>query len=140
MRFVPFRPMHLLAIEPQAAQPVGLLKPDVGLVLQMMGEAWTALDGERPIACAGLLDQGEGRAAAWALFDCLGLACMAAIHRRVMRALERASYRRIETAVALDHPAGHRWAERLGFDEEGVMRRWFWNGADAVRYARVREG
>lgn len=140
MRFVPFRPMHLLALEPQSAQPVDRLGPDHALALHCAGRAWTGLIGERPVVCGGLIDQGEGRATAWTLLTDEALLHIRPLHREVRKVLDAAPYRRIETTVAVGHHAGRRWAEMLGFDEEGEMRRWFWNGRNAIRYARVREG
>lgn len=140
MRFVRFRPLHLLALDPQAAQPVERLGPEHALALHYAGQAWTGLVGDRPVAAAGLIDQGEGRATAWALLTDEALRHIRPLHREVLRVLDAAPYRRIETTVAVGHHAGRRWAEKLGFDEEGEMRRWFWDGRNAIRYARIREG
>jgi RimJ/RimL family protein N-acetyltransferase len=42
----------------------------------------------------------------------------------------------VDTAVAIDFPAAIRWAELLGFEREGVMRKYA-EGKDFYLYSQV---
>lgn len=84
-----------------------------------------------------------GMARAWASIsvDCDRWALLAAT-RQVRRAIDRAflrlSLRRMETTVRVDFRPGHRWAKALGFEYEGVMRRYGPDGTDHALYGQVR--
>lgn len=101
------------------------------------GQAWAAVDGTAPLALGGLSPQTDTRAVVWGvLSDSIG-ANMTLIHREVRRRLAVAAFERIEAHIALDHDEGHRWIRLLGFEQEGVMRKFF-QGRDFALYARVR--
>ena len=59
------------------------------------------------------------------------------IHRRVSDFLDRSDVDRIETGVRESFKAGHRWAKMLGFQAEGLMRRFGPDGSDYQMYARI---
>lgn len=98
-------------------------------------ESFAALDGERVIGVAGAMPQGNGRAVVWALLS--ADVPMLAAHRAVKRWLNACSIRRLETWVMVGHREGERWAEMLGFEREGRMRKFTDDGSDAWLYARV---
>jgi hypothetical protein len=51
--------------------------------------------------------------------------------------MELHPYKRIETSVATDFEQGHRWAQMLGFKNEGTMRCFTPQGMDCDLYARI---
>lgn len=58
--------------------------------------------------------------------------------RRVIEAvMEEYSLHRMEMAVKKDYPTGHRWAEALGFQAEGILRKYNSSKEDYVMYGRV---
>lgn len=102
--------------------------------------AYTALAGGRPVACIGVTTMWRGVGAAWAFLGQDAPRYWKTIHGGVIMFLRGAmcdgEFHRIQTAVRLDHAAGHRWAMRLGFRPEGVLRGYGPDLADFMAYAR----
>lgn len=131
MKIIPFRPEHLDELPGQYA-------PGHGVALAAAGPAYSAVDGNAVIACAGLMKQWDERAIAWAIMAAETGRHMLAITRAVKRGMALHPFRRIEAAVRADFEAGHRWMEMLGFSVEAPrMEAYTPDGADAVLYAKV---
>lgn len=114
---MPFELAHLDNIKLQPHQRDALTRlDDAGRAyLAVADQAFTMLDGDEVIGCAGIAEMWQGRAHAWALLsDNIGHRFVRA-HRAVIRFLRVSGYRRIEMVVDSDHPAALRWAEMLGF-------------------------
>lgn len=137
VRFTPDHLQRLLLQPSQAMMQATLADPSYGPSLAAAGPAYSAVDGDEVFACAGLIQQWQGRAIAWALISSEAGRHMLAIHRAVWRALDLHPFRRVETAVASDFEEGHRWARMLGFEREGRMRAYTPDGQDCDLYARV---
>lgn len=103
------------------------------------GPCWTALHEGRVLGVAGLGVHWEGRAEAWCLLAReVPTRLWPAIHRAALRGIEAAGFRRVEaTAKQGFEPAG-KWLRMLGFVPEGVMPAYGPDGADHMRWARVR--
>jgi hypothetical protein len=140
MRIEPFTPEHLhqLVLQPsQAILQPQLVAPAYGEMLAKSGPAYSALDGDEVLACLGVIPQWEGRAVAWGLVGRAAGRNFRSIHRGVSRFLDTCGFRRIETAVATHFEQGHRWAQLLGFKNEGTMSGYAPDGSDYDLYARV---
>ena len=141
MRIEPFRPRHLseLILQPHQRAWQGRVSAGHARVLGRQGQAWSGFGADgRPVACAGVLDRGEGRGLAWALLAAdLGPGGFVALHRAVSRGMAAMPYRRIEAHVAAGFAPGRRWARLLGFAFEGVMRGYLADGGDALLFARL---
>lgn len=102
--------------------------------------AYTVLAAGRPVACVGVAQMWRGVGVAWAFFGVDAPRYWKTIHSGVTIFLRGAlcdgEFHRIQTAVRLDHPAGHRWALRLGFEPEGVLRGYGPDRSDFIGYAR----
>lgn len=142
MKVVRFAPQHIRRLSLQPAQHylrAEILRPGYAEFIAQAGEAFTALDGDDVIACAGVAVQWEGRALAWALVGDIAGRQMLPLTRAIAGFLSQTPHRRIETAVDVDFAPGHRWARMLGFVCEGRMRAYLPTGADCDLYARVRD-
>lgn len=135
------RPAHVTEIHLQPAQQLvqAVLSPEYAeqLVAQP-GVAWAALLDGQTLACAGMTEVGPQRAIAWALFSEAALRHFGPIHRATRQILAEVPWRRVEMAVDAQHVAAIRWAERLGFAREGLMRAYTADGRDCFLYARVK--
>ena len=108
-----------------------------------LGVARTAYEGSKILGSAGVIKLWTGRAVAWALLS-------RHVHRREMLYITRwvlcilawceqdMELKRIETPVRCDFPQAHRWAEMLGFVNEGRMLRYNPDGTSSFLYARTR--
>lgn len=143
MNIVAFRPEHVRALELQQAQRYfagevsGL---EYGQVLASSGQAFTALDGDRVIACSGCVEIWDNRAMAWALVSKDAGRHMLGVHRAVSGFLSAAKWRRIEATVDVGFDAGMRWMALLGFHQETrePMRAYRPDGGDCYLFARVK--
>lgn len=153
---VAYHPSHLPEIHLQEMQQYFYDKVSdatYAVDLAFLGEAWTALSGNRVLGCAGFFEYWPGRAAVWAvLADNIGPA-MTTIHRRVLREIKARNYARLEAivlpALEVDEtgmvnlpslPVGHLWANMLGFKVEcPIMERYTPDGKNATLYVRMGE-
>jgi hypothetical protein len=98
-------------------------------------------DGERCIGAYGIVEMWPGVARAWALFSESLLkehATLLSLHvRRDLLRMDR--YNRIEATTGKEHFAGCRFLRWLGFQREGLMRRYTPAGNDTYLYAKVRD-
>lgn len=142
MNIIPYKAEHLDALLLQPAQE-GVRRyfgdPEYGKMLELPGHAFTAMEGDRVLAMAGVMPRWEGRAEAWALLSGDLKAHFLRIHCAIRRFLRETPIRRIETAVDANFPEGIAWAEALGFKNEGLMRRYTPEGRDCFRFARIKE-
>lgn len=92
----------------------------------------------RVIGIGGLVQYWPGRAAVWCfLRSDIPKAAWVPLTRAVRAALSALGIRRIEADVRADFWPAQRWAFRLGFVSEGLMRAYWSDGADYLRFARV---
>jgi hypothetical protein len=142
MHIEPFQPKHLERLVLQPSQTVfsKFFDAEYGPSLKSAGPCFTALDGDRVLACSGIVSQWHNRAIAWALISEDAGKNFIRIHKAVKRFLEGEQINRIEAYVDAGFDAGHRWIQMLGFEREGYMREFMPDGNDAVLYARLRNG
>lgn len=142
MHIVPFEAEHALRLTLQYAQAMvdsEQIKPAYAQALEHAGGGWTAIDDGEVIACAGMVEQWQGRALAWAMLSGdIGPMRFMRVSRAVRKALGMAQYRRIEMQVDADHPQAIRWAQMLGFEVESKMRAFLPDGRDAYMFVRIR--
>ncbi|MBP7622441.1 MAG: hypothetical protein KA763_00605 [Xanthomonadales bacterium] len=113
--------------------------PQYGRALEDVGNGYTAMVDGRPIACAGLAEQWEGRALAWALIGADAGPYFTGIVRGMRRALDMTPWRRIEAQVDAEFVEGLRLAHMLGFEVESKMRAFTSAGRDAFMFVRIRQ-
>ncbi len=148
IHFVDFKPEHAIGLRVQPGQ-----EAEGHDALSWSVEDWRAyacgaiealsaiLDGE----CIGVcflrrLWAGRGEFQLL-LGHRVGAIEMLAIHRKAKELLDvvaaKHGLRRIETVVRTSFEQGHRWAEMLGFDSEGLLRRYAPDGSDYTMYSRL---
>lgn len=106
------------------------------------GYSWTATVGTQILGAGGVVQIWEGVACCWLLSTPLVEKYKLFLHRTVrnviIKATENLNLHRIETAILTDHQVSQQWAERLGFINEGLMRKFDSKGNDYYRYALVK--
>jgi hypothetical protein len=140
MKLVPYKAEHLLALRIQEGQEDCLpyITPEHAFSLE--GEwAFTAMEGNTPLAVGGITELWQNRALAWTFIDERAGAHFVELHRIVKRVLALAPYRRVEAETPCDFEQGHRWLRMLGFQLEAErMRAYRVDGGDSALYARVK--
>lgn len=140
MEVVPFKAEHMRRLSLQKAQEGNLewMAPDHLDLMEALPHAFTLLDGDEVLVCAGVVEFWTGRAACWTfLSGNIGKRFLKA-HHLVKAALETFDYRRLECEVDCRFEAGHRWVKALGFKCEIEMAHgYFPDGSAATIYAKV---
>ena len=146
IRFVPYEAAHLAQVELQPAQARWrdqLFKEDYAKAMAVPGMAWTGLDGDRVVGCAGFYPQWEGRVIAWAVFGAVPRDAWMSIVRKVRKELRDCladhGRHRVEATVPYNFGNGCRFAHALGFKVEALMKHYGPDGSDHFLYAQVVE-
>lgn len=105
------------------------------------GLAHTFFIDEKPVAVFGGAFLNPRVFRAWALISDEVTRAPVEFFRKTRRMLllytAMHDLHRVEFSVRSDFATGKRFAEKLGFKSEGVMRKYGFDGADYVLYARV---
>lgn len=145
IEFVPYEPWHLEALDLQPMQSWWrdkLLAPGYaqGLANDM---AWTGFIDDRVVGCAGFAPQWEGRVIAWALFGRdvpkkAWASIVAKVRREFKNTLQSQGHKhRVEITVPATFGEAIRLANILGFEVEGLMKKYGPDGSDHLMYAKV---
>ena len=137
VKIVDFQPEHLLRLKIQERQTEVEQSLEYGKALMSAGPAWTGLDGERVVFCAGKAEQWAGRYVLWAILAKEAKRHMLQITRAVKRGmllLEDGA--RFEAIVQSDFEQGHRWASMVGMRWHHHEERFLPDGTDADIYVR----
>lgn len=132
MNIIAFKPEHAALIQLQTMQ----FGVSIDVADQITGPAWTGEVDGQPIICAGFMPIWEGRAFAWALLAQSAGRHMAAVHRAARERIRAARFRRLEAYVDPRYPQAARWVSMLGFQREGLLRRFTPAGEDMEIYCR----
>jgi hypothetical protein len=147
--FVPLKQFHVERLEPRVQASQRLFKLSLtpeAIAAMVAGPAQALLVDGEPVAAAGLIDEKEGRARAWALIGERDLSpalwgqIVAAMRAGIEQALHPQTgwAQRVYAETVYDWREGHRLLLHLGLSFEGMNRGAFPGGRHGVTYARVR--
>ena len=103
--------------------------------------AFTGMVNNKPIFAAGMKMIWGQVAEGWVIASSdmwkhpLGVA--KAIKKDFARVAKEHNIKRVQTAIRKDFTQGKRFAEWLGLENEGLMRKFGFDGTDQYRYARI---
>jgi hypothetical protein len=104
-------------------------------------EMRTVVINNMPAAIVGVYNPRDGYATTFAAITDLIQSEPIAFHKTVIALLGeqilKRKLRRVEITVKHDFEQGKKWAESLGFEQEGLLRKYGPNGEDYFMYARV---
>ena len=104
--------------------------------------AFTGLIDEEIVVCGGVLPYWKGVGEAWVVSSTLveryPIFFAKTVWRRLELIIEIMDLERVQTTIDAEHEVSMRWAERMGFVREGLMRKYI-AGRDFYRYALIRE-
>ena len=109
--------------------------------LEQTGLAYTCLINNEPIASAGMKLLWDGVAEGWVLATSKvwnhPLVIARAIKKNFARLAMEHKIHRVQTAVRAEFGIGIKFAKWLGLENEGLMKRYGFDGADHYRFARL---
>ena len=103
--------------------------------------AFTGMVNNKPIFAAGMKMIWGQVAEGWVIATSemwkhpLGVA--KAIKKDFARVAKENNITRVQSAIRKDFSEGQRFAEWLGLEKEGLMRKWGFDGSDQYMYARL---
>jgi hypothetical protein len=137
---VPYESWHLreLAKQPSQEHLAGFLDgSEAPEQVAQQGSCWSALSFGRPIACGGYSDLWPGRAEVWATLTDGAKPHAIRLTKAVRRSLDIHPAERIEATVLAAFEPGLRWIKMLGFEEEGLRKRYH-QGRDHVAFVLLK--
>jgi hypothetical protein len=118
-------------------------KPELIAKRFTRGPAYTIVASEGLVASGGILPLWKGVGEAWVvtseLVDTYPLLFAKTVWRKLYEIINGNGIERVQTTIHKDFIVSQKWAERMGFKNEGLMRKYL-GGEDYYRYALVREG
>ena len=109
--------------------------------LEQQGMAFTGMVNNQPIFAAGMKKIWDGVAEGWVLATKEvwnhPLLVAKAIKKDFAKVAKQHNIRRVQTAVRSEFGIGIRFAKWLGLENEGLMKRYGFDGADHYRFARI---
>ena len=106
-----------------------------------VGFGWTFKKQGKPVGCGGFVDIGQGIGMAWVMATDEvrghGLRVCRFTRMAIGIAFEEMGWHRIQAAVRCDRPEYQQWAELMGFQREGRLRKAAPDKTDLYLYARV---
>jgi len=109
--------------------------------LEQNNLAFTGIVNYQPIFAAGMKMVWGRVAEGWVIATSEiwknPLAVARAIKKDFARVAREHNIERVQTAIRKDFKQGQRFAEWLGLENEGLMRKFGFDGTDQYRYARI---
>ena len=102
------------------------------------GNSFSGVVDNNVIACGGIMDIWQGRGVAWMLLSSNISKWFLKIDRAIRVQIAQSDLQRLEAYCYCDHLEGKRWLELLGFQQEGIMKKFTPDGKDHYLYARVK--
>lgn len=136
-----FKREHLdaLTLQPMQQYMRPLLMRDDYLKFYESQESFTAIIDGVVVGCGGFISMWANRVQIWSLLARdIGPRGMLQVHHAVKRGLAMRTERRIEAMCDPGFKNAQRWLQALGFEREGLMRKYTEDGHDCYLYARVR--
>ena len=109
--------------------------------LEQNNLAYTCVINDEPIASAGMKIIWNGVAEGWVLATAKvwnhPIVIARAIKKNFARLAKENNINRVQTAVRADFKIGLKFALWLGLEQEGLMKKYGFDGSDHYRYARI---
>lgn len=142
--YIPMVPDHLhyMNIKPEQLPSARAVNMDTMLEMQArLGLAVTALVDTNPVAIFGCIMLWPGVAELWSIItdDARRYPKQLSLVGRSFTdiAAQSLSLHRLQITVRFDEPRALRWAKYLGFEIEGIMRKYTPDGMDSYIMART---
>lgn len=117
-------------------------KPELVAKKFTKGLGYTIEAPEGLVASGGILPLWKGVGEAWVvtseLVEKYPLVFAKTAWRKLYEMMANMRLERAQTTIHKDHAVSQRWAERMGFENEGLMKKYL-GGQDYYRYALVKE-
>lgn len=138
MEIVPFQAAHIARLKSETENEE-LPDPEFLAALEEEKYSYSLVQGDKVIACLGVIEWWEGRAEGWMFIGPHSLGELCYLYRAVRRFFETCPYRRVEAVVRSDFPEAQDWVKSFGFQFEGHLTAYSPEGEDMMMFAKIRE-
>lgn len=141
VKMVPFNLRHLekLCLRPEAEDLKDITRELENIYCD--GPAYTAIIEDQVVFCAGITITWHGVGVAWCYADCSASKYAREVYCAQLGFLDRCTkeygLHRVQAFALASWRMAWRYLERLGFQREGLMRKYSPNQEDYYLYARV---
>lgn len=142
IEFIPYEPSHFVAISKDNTEGVNGFSVQASADFHSRYPATTALHNGNPVASFGVTPLWDGVSEVWAVFSRRWAADNGSFIAKSSRKWiedRMVDNHRVQCFVIDSNAAAKKFAEFLGFEVEGRMRKYGPTGEDFIMYARVRE-
>lgn len=147
LEFVPLTSEHIINLYPRIrGDAKGLSLDQISkyiLSLSSKGTSYAAVDNDVTIAVLGVVNGGFGAGQAWMIGSVDVPKYIRMLTELCVIALEDSEknmgLHRVQAEVLVSKPKWIIWAKKLGFEKEGIMRKYTLTKEDCVLMARVRD-
>lgn len=108
------------------------------LLEQKQAHSFTVMHKNRVLACGGVVKYTNARGEAWAKIDQTAREHFLKIHNAARRIIATSGFNRVEATTGANFANGCRWLKLLGFEFEGVMKKYNLDGSDMALFARIK--
>lgn len=140
-QFEPEDVLDLTPREPDKTQTASVNLMERSRLYRQMGPCFTGFWNTVPVVCAGIIVLWPGLGEGWAYTSGWVWDHPVTFYRNFKRVMEHAAKEanlaRLQVSVAENHFVSRLWLLRMGYQEEGLMRKYGPEGADYVRMARI---
>lgn len=145
INIIPFKSAHAEYILTQELNDKKLeLAPQhkkYAMYLEYENASFTAIVNGKPIAAGGIFILWDNVAEGWVLATSeiwnYKLTMAKIFKKRTDVLVKENKIKRLQTAVKADFELGHKFAQFLGLEKEGLMKHYGPDGSDYIRYARI---
>lgn len=147
MIIVPFEPWHIKAMKGREFENslISLYKDNLDYLLYNyanFGIAYTGIVDDKIIGSGGVLKLWDGVGEAWVFSSIYFEENKRQVYTQVKKFLQliidNADYHRIQASIKCDYDVAVRFIEKLGFEREGLMKKYGMDKSDYYRYSRVK--
>lgn len=135
IRAVPYEEEHFMKLELRSCHKTENIEGVAGPAMTFV------LSDGTPIAIFGGTETVKGIFSAWGILSDLCTKYPKELSQNALHLIEflfeKKEVRRVQITVRTDYPPGKRWAEFLGFECEGVMKKYGFDNTDYWLMART---
>lgn len=140
MNVVSFKAEHLKMIEDAGGRTLFGPFPFQEGYAQMCADsaAWSIFDGAQILGIGGVSQDHAAAGTAWSMLLPVTRGRMVGITRVARAILNACPLARVQAHAVVGFDLAHKWLDLLGFQREGLLRKFAPDGGDVLIFARVR--
>ena len=143
MRLIKFIPEHAKELVYEDKLSIGTMRPEHDwehhMEREALHDAWTGIENGHIIAAAGFIPMWNGVAECWFIGSDRIQRKLKTVVKTTLSIMEKMPYSRMHANVRANWKEAIPFAEFLGFEKEGVMKKFGPEGSDYLVMGRIKK-